>query len=161
MVRLKGIQRRAFPVMVLLAIFALSSGRLFLLNREIGHMIALNYPELILDAGHGGEDGGAVSLSGVPESRINLAIVLDMEDILGLYGVCPLLLRREDCSLHDESAENLRQKKVSDLKNRVSIVEHTKNADFISIHQNSYPDSRQQGLQVFYAPTKNSDNLAE
>ena len=124
-------------------------------------MIALNHPELILDAGHGGEDGGAVSLSGVPESRINLAIVLDMEDILGLYGVCPLLLRREDCSLHDESAENLRQKKVSDLKNRVSIVEHTKNADFISIHQNSYPDSRQQGLQVFYAPTKNSDNLAE
>ena len=75
---------------------------------------------LILDAGHGGEDGGAVSVTGAAESGINLDIVLKMEDILGFYGQAPILLRREDISLHDSSADTLREKKVSDLKNRVS-----------------------------------------
>ena len=54
---------------------------------------------LVLDAGHGGEDGGAVSLTGVPESQINLAIVLKLRDLLGLYGIDPILLREEDISL--------------------------------------------------------------
>ena len=68
---------------------------------------------LVLDAGHGGEDGGAVSLSGVPESGINLAIVQKLDQLLGLYGEAPLLLRSEDISLHDDSAQTLREKKVS------------------------------------------------
>ncbi len=71
---------------------------------------------LVLDAGHGGEDGGAVSITGVPESQINLAIVLKLRDILGLYGVDPILLREEDVSLHDNGAGTLREKKRSDLK---------------------------------------------
>lgn len=71
---------------------------------------------LILDAGHGGEDGGAVSLTGMPESQINLAVVLRMRDILAFYGVSPMVLREEDISLHDNSAVSLREKKVSDLK---------------------------------------------
>lgn len=66
---------------------------------------------LVLDAGHGGEDGGAVSLSGVPESGINLAIVQKLDQLLGLYGEAPLLLRSEDISLHDDSAQTLREKK--------------------------------------------------
>ena len=78
---------------------------------------------LVLDAGHGGEDGGAVSLTGAPESGINLAIVLKLRDVLGLYGVDPILLRETDISLHDESADTLREKKRSDLKNRVTAVE--------------------------------------
>jgi len=106
---------------------------------------------LILDAGHGGEDGGAVSLSGVPESGINLAIVLRMEQLLGLYGVAPVLLRSEDQSLHDSSAQTLREKKVSDLHNRVSAIESYDNATLISIHQNTFPQSRYHGAQVFYA----------
>ena len=65
---------------------------------------------LVLDAGHGGEDGGAVSITGAPESQINLAIVLKLRDILGLYGVDPVLLREEDISLHDSSAGTLREK---------------------------------------------------
>ena len=78
---------------------------------------------LILDAGHGGEDGGAVSITGVPESQINLAIVLKLRDVLGLYGVDPVVLREEDISLHDSEAGTLREKKRSDLKNRVALVE--------------------------------------
>lgn len=118
-------------------------------------------PVLVLDAGHGGEDGGAVSVTGVPESRINLSIVLKLRDMLGLYGVDPVLLREEDISLHDPSANTLREKKRSDLKNRVAAVEAQENAVLISIHQNTYTDSRYCGAQVFYAPTKDSQPLAE
>lgn len=117
--------------------------------------------QLILDAGHGGEDGGAVSLNGVPESQINLAIVMKMDDILGFYGVSPILLRREDISLHDAGAETLREKKVSDLKNRVSAIQSTDRATLISIHQNTYPTETVNGLQSFYAPTEGSKELAQ
>lgn len=115
---------------------------------------------LILDAGHGGEDGGAVSLSGTPESHINLAIVQKMEDILALYGTSPILLRREDISLHDDSCGTLREKKVSDLKNRVASINGTQQATLFSIHQNSFPAGKYHGAQVFYAPTDDSQALA-
>lgn len=116
---------------------------------------------LILDAGHGGEDGGAVSLTGIPESQINLAIVRKMNDLLGLYGMAPTLLREEDVSLHDSSCVTLREKKVSDLKNRVAAIQSIENAVLISIHQNSYPDGQYHGTQVFYAPTQGSEALAQ
>lgn len=116
---------------------------------------------LILDAGHGGEDGGAVSLTGVPESQINLAIVLKLRDILGLYGVDPVVLREEDVSLHDSEAGTLREKKRSDLKNRVAAVEAVEGGTLLSIHQNTYPGSRYRGAHVFYAPTESSRSLAE
>ena len=122
------------------------------------------YPDasgmLVLDAGHGGEDGGAVSVTGIPESQINLAIVLKMDDMLGLYGASHTLLRREDISLHDAGADTLREKKVSDLKNRVAAIEGTEGATLLSVHQNSYPNSRYHGAQVFYAPTDGSQELA-
>ena len=116
---------------------------------------------LILDAGHGGEDGGAVSVTGVPESQINLEIVRKLRDMLAFYGTDPVLLREEDISLHDESAATLREKKRSDLKNRVAAIEAQKGAVLISIHQNTYPSGQYKGAQVFYAPTKGSQNMAE
>lgn len=116
---------------------------------------------LILDSGHGGEDGGAVSITGVPESQINLAIVLKLRDVLGLYGVAPVVLREEDISLHDSEAGTLREKKRSDLKNRVAMVEEIEGGTLLSIHQNTYPGSRYHGTHVFYAPTEGSQKLAE
>ena len=116
---------------------------------------------LILDAGHGGEDGGAVSVTGVPESRVNLEIVQKLRDTLALYGVDPMVLREEDVSLHDPEASTLRKKKRSDLKNRVRAVEAVEGGTLLSIHQNSYPGSQYRGAQVFYAPTGGSRELAE
>ena len=115
---------------------------------------------LILDAGHGGEDGGAVSLSGVPESQINLAIVLKMDDLFGLYGVAPVLLREKDVSLYDDGAVTLREKKVSDLKNRAEAIEAVDHAVLFSIHQNTFSDRQYHGAQAFYAPTEGSRQLA-
>ena len=114
----------------------------------------------ILDAGHGGEDGGAVSKTGVPESDINLNITRKLDVLLGFFGVPTIMTRTEDISLHDKNANTLREKKVSDLKNRVHIVQQYPQATLISIHQNTYPDEKYRGSQVFFAPTVHSQELA-
>lgn len=106
---------------------------------------------VVIDAGHGGEDGGAVSVSGAIESQINLAIALRLDQIFGLYGVDCVLLRDSDVSLHDPCAETLREKKVSDLHNRVAAIEALEDPVLISIHQNTYTSSQYHGAQVFYA----------
>lgn len=116
---------------------------------------------VVIDAGHGGEDGGAVSLTGTLESHINLAVALRLDGILGLYGVRTLPLREEDISLHSKGAQTLRQKKNSDLHNRADTVNAQANPVLLSIHQNSYPDGRYSGAQVFYAPTDGSRELAQ
>lgn len=116
--------------------------------------------DIILDAGHGGEDGGAVSPGGVKESLINLEIVLKLDQMLGLLGQSPVLLRDSDRSLHDETAITLREKKVSDLKNRATAVNNCSAGTLVSIHQNSYPEPKYKGTQVFYAPTGGSEELA-
>lgn len=111
---------------------------------------------LILDAGHGGEDGGAVSVTGARESDINLAVVLRLRDLLAFYGTDPVLLREEDVSLHSPGAVSPREKKTSDLKNRVQAVNHIPNATLLSIHQNAYPQGKYWGSQAFYAKTEGS-----
>ena len=103
---------------------------------------------LILDAGHGGEDGGASTASGEKESCINLAIVRKTGTLMAFLGVEPTLTRDKDISLHSDGAETIRQKKVSDLKNRVALVEDTPDAILISVHQNHFTDSRYSGAQV-------------
>lgn len=116
---------------------------------------------LMIDAGHGGEDGGASSAAGAIESRINLAIACKLEDILALYGIAPEMTRREDISLYDSSAATLREKKASDLHNRAAMVEELNPWLMVSIHQNSFPESRYHGAQVFYAPTPGSEEIAQ
>lgn len=116
---------------------------------------------LVIDAGHGGEDGGASSADGALESHINLAVARRLEIVLGLFGARMLPLRESDISLHDPDAQTLRQKKVSDLHNRAKTVNGQNNPILFSIHQNSYPDSRYSGAQVFYAPTQGSRELAQ
>lgn len=111
---------------------------------------AVSSPTLILDAGHGGEDGGASSASGHKESDINLSIVLKLESLFAFLGTDTVLTRSEDISIHDSGCSTLREKKVSDLKNRVSLIQNTTNPMLISIHQNTFTDPRYQGAQVFY-----------
>ena len=105
---------------------------------------------LVLDAGHGGEDGGAVSAAGNKESDINLAIVLKLEYLMAFLGVETTLTRREDISIYDKGCDTMREKKVSDLKNRVALIQSIPNAMVISVHQNTFTDSRYHGMQVFY-----------
>lgn len=92
---------------------------------------------VIIDAGHGGEDGGAVSCTGAFESDINLAIALKLNDLMHLLGTKTVMIRTTDCSVYTQGT-TISQKKVSDLKERVRIVNHTQNALLISIHQNFF-----------------------
>lgn len=108
-------------------------------------------PILIIDPGHGGEDGGAVGADGTIESQINLQISLKAAEIARLIGIPVIMTRSEDISIHDAEAETLRQKKISDLKNRVSICEEIDDGLLISFHQNSIPEAKSvKGAQVFY-----------
>lgn len=117
---------------------------------------------LVIDPGHGGMDGGAVSADGTVEAQINLAIGLRMEEIAQLLGVETVMTRREDVDLHDESASTVRQQKISDLKNRVAQVNAVSGGVLVSLHQNSLPQSPNvHGAQVFYSGTEGSQALAE
>lgn len=116
---------------------------------------------VVIDPGHGGEDGGAVSSDGVEESQINLAISLQVNDLLRLMGQRTVMTRSEDVAICDEGLETIRQRKASDLKNRVSLVNATPNAVLLSIHQNSLPSSPvTHGAQVFWNRQEGAEDLA-
>lgn len=116
---------------------------------------------VVVDAGHGGEDGGAVSPAGVEESHINLAIAMRVNDLLRFAGQRTLLTRSGDITIADPDLTTIRQRKVSDLKNRVELVNHTENAVLLSIHQNSLPSSTvTHGAQAFWNRQEGAEALA-
>lgn len=115
---------------------------------------------IVIDPGHGGEDGGATSCTGLVESTYNLDISLRLNDLLHLLGNDTQMTRTTDISIYTKGG-TIAQKKASDLKERVRIVNETENALLISIHQNNFSDSRYSGAQVFYAGTEGSSALAK
>ena len=108
-------------------------------------------PTIVLDAGHGGEDGGAVSKSGVVEKDINLAISLDLQKMLQLAGFPVVMIRESDVSVGDNTLDTVKARKTSDLHNRLKIVEEQGDCIFISIHQNHFTNSKYYGSQIFYS----------
>ena len=115
---------------------------------------------IIIDAGHGGEDGGATSCTGALESQINLEITLRLNDLLHLLGYDTRMIRTTDTSIYTHGT-TISQKKISDLKERVRIVNETDHGILVSIHQNFFADSRYSGAQVFFAATDGSEALAK
>ncbi len=107
---------------------------------------------VIIDAGHGGVDGGAVASDGTEEKHLNLDIALKMNDYLTSRGYKTVLTRDDDYSIHNDDADTIRKKKVSDLNNRLKIINGTENAIFVSVHQNYFKESKYYGTQVFYSP---------
>ena len=117
---------------------------------------------IVLDAGHGGEDGGAVSRDGVAESSVNLAITRKLRDVFLFLGRDTVLTRTGEDAIYSPEAVTLREKKVSDLKNRVDLINSQPEAVLISIHQNSMPDHPSvHGAQVFYNGAASGPRLGE
>lgn len=110
-------------------------------------------PTIILDAGHGGMDGGCVSYNGVSEKGINLNIMLNLKALLEAYGYQVVTTRDSDRSIHDNGTEGLSNQKKSDMKNRLDIFNSRENAIAISIHQNQYTDEKYSGAQMFCSET--------
>ena len=121
-----------------------------------------NVPVIIIDAGHGGEDGGAVGIDGTAEKDLNLSISLKLNEILSAMGYQTRMVRTTDTSIHNADADSVRERKVSDIHNRAAIMNEYENCIYVSIHQNKYSGSSIWGAQTFYSPNnEESKELAQ
>lgn len=106
---------------------------------------------VILDAGHGGFDGGAVASDGTVEKDINLKVALTVSELLKIGGFDVIMTRTTDSGTEDDSSLVIQKRKVSDMKNRLKIMEKYPDAVFVSIHLNKFTASSANGAQVFYS----------
>ena len=105
---------------------------------------------VIIDAGHGGEDGGAVGDDGSEEKALNLHIAMILRDMLQSEGINVIMTRTEDILLYDRNADYEGRKKVLDLEHRVKVSRDNPGALFVSIHMNAFPQKKYDGLQVYF-----------
>lgn len=152
-----GLLSTLFPLFA--AIFCLGLPRA---AAPVFHQAGATSPTVIIDPGHGGQDGGAVSPSGVEESAINLAVSLRLEGLFRFMGVPTEMTRRTDKMVCDEGLATMRQRKVSDIHNRADMVNKIPGAVLLSIHQNSLPSSPvTHGAQVFWNREEGAQALAD
>ena len=148
-------------ILIIAFVFLITTAyfRLNILTSE--NNVSENTHTVIIDAGHGGEDGGAVNDNNVVEKDLNLQISVKLADMLTLFGYKTEQIRTEDKSVYTQG-ENVRQRKVSDMKNRLSVFNSNPENVVISIHQNKFTESKYSGTQVFYSPNNpQSADLAE
>ena len=106
---------------------------------------------VVLDPGHGGEDGGACTYGGLAEKELNLLIAKEVYQMLSAVGIRAVMTRTEDVLLYDPNADHEGRKKSMDLAARLKIARETPNAILVSIHMNAFPESKYGGLQVYYS----------
>lgn len=157
---------KKWNVLLLCALLILSVAGVGLLVRRPRATPTVSLPgfgkRIIVDAGHGEPDGGAVGRQGVMEKDLNLAVARLLQGYLEQGGMEVLLTRSDDDGVYDESSRSIRQKKNSDLKNRRKMINGSEGDLFVSIHMNHFSDSRYNGPQVFYAESfQGSQQLAE
>lgn len=141
--------------------FALISGilissvlafNLFNIVKSTSNAPSYDFDTIVIDAGHGGEDSGAVADDGTLEKDINLDIANKLNKMLVSSGFHTLMTREKDVAIYDKDQdENLRQKKVSDMQNRLELINSNYSNILISIHQNKFPDKKYSGAQVFFS----------
>ncbi len=142
------------------AAFAVQENLLFT-DMHVSSMQSTGYT-IILDAGHGGEDGGAVSGDGAMEKDINLEITQKLRPLLEASGIQVVTIRDSDIDVANKELETVRERKVSDLHNRLQLAEEIENGILVSIHQNHFSESQYYGTQIFYSPNDpQSQSLAE
>ncbi|WP_423244930.1 N-acetylmuramoyl-L-alanine amidase CwlD [Hathewaya massiliensis] len=129
-------------------------------NAAISTMKTSEEKSILIDAGHGGIDGGAVSPRGTIEKDLNLKIALYTKEELEKQGFKVYMTREEDRGLYDNEG-TVRQKKIQDLNNRCKMKEEKKPDIFLSIHMNKFPEEKYSGAQVWYSRYKDSKKLAE
>ena len=118
-----------------------------------------NSPVIVIDAGHGGEDGGAIGANGVYEKDINLSIAFDLYYLLKASGHSVVMTRDKDILLYDKTIDYKGRKKALDMAKRLEITQSFSAPIFISIHQNSFPQEKYCGLQVYYS-SNNTESVA-
>ena len=110
----------------------------------------------------GKPDEGAQSSNGTTEAESNLKIALKLQNLLEQSGATVILTRSDENAIYDLDSDTLREKKISDIHNRVKIGNESSADIFVSIHLNKIPQSQYWGWQCFYKPNdENSTNLAK
>ena len=130
------------------------------INKQTKETVALPITNktIVLDAGHGGEDGGAVSDNGTTEANTNLKIALKLQNLLEQSGCNVILTRSDDNAIYSIDSKTLKEKKVSDIKERVKIGNNSSADIFVSIHLNKIPQQQYYGWQTFF---KNGNDQGE
>ena len=131
------------------------------LARHVFRSSAGGHVVIVVDPGHGGEDGGAVSADGLKESSVNLAVALRLDMLLGLCGIPAILTRDSDEIAYPDSAVTTRQRKRADQEYRAALIGRTEKAVLLSIHQNNFTDPAPKGAQVFYGSVSGSEEFAK
>ncbi len=154
------LKRGVLPLVLCLLVCGI--GAIFYIEENSAIGVMSDYRPIktvIIDAGHGGFDGGAVAEDGTPEKDINLQIAKSLRDFLELYNFNVVMTRESDVSTASDDAKG--NKKTSDLYNRLKLMGEYENAIFVSIHLNKFTSTAVSGAQTFYSQkTENSERLA-
>ena len=146
--------RRVTPQIIMLAIVCLIAAFSYVKTEMIDTSTLSDYTKtIILDAGHGGFDGGAIASDGTVEKDINLQITQKIYEMLRFNGYDVILTRDNDTGTEDDESASIAKRKKSDLSNRLQLMKDNPDAIFVSIHLNKFTTSAANGAQVFY--TKN------
>ena len=137
---------------LIILVFAVTSFSLMLKEKDTIEIVSLpiSNKTIVLDAGHGSPDEGAQSINGITEASINLILTKKVQTLLEQSGCNVILTRSDENGIYDLDSKTLRQKKVSDIKNRVKIGNESSADAFISIHLNKIPQSQYYGWQAFF-----------
>ena len=143
--------KRFLPQLVIIFVLCVLSG-VGIVKENIVSTAARtnNAPKIIIDAGHGGFDGGAVAQDGTNEKDINLQIATRVCEHLSLQGFEVLMTRTTDSGTENNPDDSIRRRKKSDLQNRLKMMEDNPDAIYVSIHLNKFTTSAANGAQVFY-----------
>lgn len=147
-------------IWVILPLAAVLIAAVYLLFDNVAETDADWTPVLIIDAGHGGEDGGAVAPDGKLESEINLDVALRLDALARFWGLETVMTRMSGHIEYPESAQTLSAKKKADQDARLALIHEISGGILLSIHQNNYPAASPYGIQVFYGAEPESDAFA-
>lgn len=146
------------PAILLASVIIFVSGKV----QTIQNISMKGARTVIIDPGHGVPDGGAVGVDGVLEKDINLAISLKLRNFFQTVGYTVVMTREDDSAIYDDGSKTIRRKKVSDLRNRLEIIQKNPQVPFISIHQNTYKSPKNNGSVVLFSPNNaSSSKLAQ
>lgn len=156
------LERAVLPLLLVLMVCAVSVYFYATDERIVSVMTGTNNRQtVIIDAGHGGFDGGAVAEDGTVEKNINLNISLTISKLLKQSGFCVIMTRQADVSTDDNEAPENAFNKRNDLENRLQLMKDYPNAVFVSIHLNKFTTSSAYGSQVFYSDNDKAKALGD
>lgn len=162
LINLKRVRKVAAFVLILALSVGITTGTLFAYDACFANYTPTGTDAankvIIVDAGHGGEDSGAVGVNGVYEKDLNLQVANVLAGVLKEKGYTVIMTRTEDKMLYEEDQNIKGIRKISDLKNRCKVAGQYPGALFISVHMNSFGAAKYSGLQVYYSHGNDNSN---